>query len=111
MHASGDRRERVALLIRSQWRIAIIEAPWHAKSAEVVRASWRWIVTASDVFGEYPRLMLLTRLDEPSQRRVERQLQRRSAGASAVRVFGLAELCIGHELQADRLVDALLNRP
>jgi hypothetical protein len=96
----GDsvRRDHVDLLIRDGSRISFVGLAWtdqrEDREAPIAasRAVWPLLQTASDAFGEYARVVLVTRLDDRSQRRVERQAQRRSAGAARLRVLGRSAL-------------------
>lgn len=102
----GVRREHVDLLVRRGTGVTVGAVAWLTTSLEVTEAAWPLLLTAADALGDYARVIVVAPLDDISQRRVERHLQRRSAGASLPRVLGRTMLSREPDEVAELLLDA-----
>jgi hypothetical protein len=101
-----SRRDHADLLVRDEHSVALIGVAWSTRQADVLHTAWPRLLTATEVLGDYTRVVFVTRLGDEQQRRVERRLRRRSAGAVPARVLGRSALeqKRGHEI--DCIVEA-----
>jgi hypothetical protein len=105
---AAGRREEVPLIARWRWRVAVVHPLWEAGSSNVAQGAWPVLRATAVMFGDYARIVLLTKLDDEECGRVLRQLQRRSAGASPVQLLGREALRAGNDAAARLLLDALM---
>jgi hypothetical protein len=104
---AGSRTADVDLLVRQGHAIALFAIVWSTSPGEVLHVAWPRLLLASDALGDYARVVFVTKLGDDQQRRVERRLRRRSAGAAPVRVLGRSVLERKRERQVAAILDAV----
>jgi hypothetical protein len=103
---AASREDHADLLVRRGHAVALIGIAWSTSPGEVLHAAWPRLLTAADALGDYARVVFVTKLGDDQQRRVERRLRRRSAGAAPVRVLGRSALEQKRGNQIDDILEA-----
>jgi hypothetical protein len=89
---ASSREDHADLLVRQIHAVSLIDIAWSTSPGDVLHAAWPRLLMAADALGDYARVVFVTKLGDDQQRRVERRLRRRSAGAAPVRVLGRSAL-------------------
>ncbi len=91
-HCSRGATERFDVIVRAGARLGVLCVLWGGDHRDVAQAAWKPILAGQDLGGTYVLLAVVAPLDEWGRKRVERKLQRRSAGAPRTVVFGRDDL-------------------
>lgn len=91
-HRSRGVVEHFDVIARAGAQLGVACVAWSGDHGNVAQAAWKPILAAQDLAGTYARQAVVAPLGEWERKHVERKLQRKSAGAPRVFVFGRAEL-------------------
>lgn len=91
-HRSRGGSERFDVVARAGAQLGLACVAWGDNHRDIAQAAWKPILAGQDLAGTYGRQAVVAPLNESGRKQLERQLQRKSAGARRVFVFGRADL-------------------